>query len=196
MYENNQNQSNSNNGYQEYYYTAGNAKGSTIDAVPKKKQKSKNGFGKKVISTVCLGLVFGVTAGAAFSVPAYKATKELNQAKSGIEQQQTGTLADNTNTTVDENVAVESEASESSSIPTTTDSLSASNASYSTSNTNTVADIVSNCLPSVVSITNKGVTEVKTMFGTYQTDTQSSGSGIIIGQNDTEILIVTNYHVV
>jgi serine protease Do len=34
------------------------------------------------------------------------------------------------------------------------------------------------------------------MFGTYQTDSESSGSGIIIGQNDTELLIVTNYHVV
>lgn len=34
------------------------------------------------------------------------------------------------------------------------------------------------------------------MFGTYQQDTTSSGSGIIIGENDTELLIVTNYHVV
>ena len=34
------------------------------------------------------------------------------------------------------------------------------------------------------------------MFGTYQQDTESSGSGIIIGENDTELLIVTNYHVV
>jgi serine protease Do len=34
------------------------------------------------------------------------------------------------------------------------------------------------------------------MFGTYQTDSESSGSGIIIGENDTELLIVTNYHVV
>ena len=34
------------------------------------------------------------------------------------------------------------------------------------------------------------------MFGTYQQDAESSGSGIIIGENETELLIVTNYHVV
>ena len=34
------------------------------------------------------------------------------------------------------------------------------------------------------------------MFGTYQQDTESSGSGIIIGENESELLIVTNYHVV
>ena len=34
------------------------------------------------------------------------------------------------------------------------------------------------------------------MFGTYKRDTSSSGSGIIIGENESELLIVTNYHVV
>ncbi len=52
------------------------------------------------------------------------------------------------------------------------------------------------CLPSVVSITNKGVSEIMTFFGNYQTESISSGSGIIIGENDSELLIVTNYHVV
>ncbi len=60
----------------------------------------------------------------------------------------------------------------------------------------TIEDIVDACLPSVVSITNRGVYEVMTFFGNYQTESISSGSGIIIGQNDTELLIVTNYHVV
>lgn len=59
-----------------------------------------------------------------------------------------------------------------------------------------IEDIATACLPSVVSITNKGVYEVMTFFGNYQTESISSGSGIIIGQNDTELLIVTNYHVV
>jgi serine protease Do len=186
--ENNQNQSSSNNSYQEYYYTAGNAHGSTVDAVPKKK-KSKGGFGKKVASVVCLGLVFGVTAGAAFSLPTYMTTKELNKTKTQLEQLQGD--ADTTE------AATEAEEIEKSTLPTTSDSLSASNAAYSgASSTNTVAAIAQSCLPSVVSITNKGVTEVRTMFGTYQADSESSGSGIIIGENDTELLIVTNYHVV
>lgn len=59
-----------------------------------------------------------------------------------------------------------------------------------------VSDIVTNCMPSVVSITNVGTQEFQTIFGNYEQDTQSSGSGIIIGKNDTELLIVTNNHVV
>lgn len=59
-----------------------------------------------------------------------------------------------------------------------------------------IEDIVEACLPSVVSITNKGVSEIMTFFGNYQTESISSGSGIIVGQNDKELLIVTNYHVV
>ena len=51
-------------------------------------------------------------------------------------------------------------------------------------------------MPSVVSITNKGVQEIRSWFGTYEQETSGSGSGIIIGQNDTELLIVTNHHVV
>ena len=81
-------------------------------------------------------------------------------------------------------------------LSTTANSLSASNAVMNPDSSATVAAIVDNCLPSVVSITNKGVTEVRTMFGTYQQDAESSGSGIIIGENDKELLIVTNYHVV
>jgi serine protease Do len=196
MYENNDNYSqqsgnngNSNNGYHEYYYSAGSMNGSagpTIDATPKKK-KSKSGFGKKAVSVVCLGLVFGVAAGAAFSVPTYMTTKQLNETKAEIQQMQeeNGSAA-----------GAEEAETEKSTLSTTTDSLSASNASYNNTDSATIAAIAESCLPSVVSITNKGVTEVQTMFGTYQTDSESSGSGIIIGENDTELLIVTNYHVV
>lgn len=60
----------------------------------------------------------------------------------------------------------------------------------------TIENIAEACLPSVVSITNKGVSEIMTFFGNYQTESISSGSGIIIGENNSELLIVTNYHVV
>ena len=90
---------------------------------------------------------------------------------------------------------VQSEAAASTpTLSTTTSSLTTSS-SGSTASAD-VSAIAASCLPSVVSITNKGVSEVRTMFGTYQQDTESSGSGIIIGENDTELLIVTNYHVV
>ena len=68
-----------------------------------------------------------------------------------------------------------------------------------------VSDIVEEAMPSIVSITTKSVEEVQNyygMFGQYgayspeQREVQGSGSGIIIGKNDTELLIATNYHVV
>ena len=69
-----------------------------------------------------------------------------------------------------------------------------------------VSDIVEETMPSIVSITTKSVEEVQSyygMFGQYgayspsqEQEVQGSGSGIIIGKNDSELLIATNYHVV
>lgn len=69
-----------------------------------------------------------------------------------------------------------------------------------------VSDIAAAAMPSIVSITNKSVQEVQDFFSRFgyggysmqpQTqETESRGSGIIIGKNDTELLIVTNNHVV
>lgn len=195
MYENNDNYSqqpdnsgNSANGYREYYYSTNTPNGNynqTINATPLPptgKSRKKGSFGKKAISVVCLGLIFGVTAGAAFSVPATLATRKLKAERLEIQQMQDSLNADASAGKV--------------SLATTADSLTASNTLFGNSTAANVSTIVENCLPSVVSITNKGVTEVRTMFGTYQRDTEGNGSGIIIGENDTELLIVTNYHVV
>lgn len=63
--------------------------------------------------------------------------------------------------------------------------------------TSDVSSIVDETMPSVVSITNMSVQEVMSFFGgVQQQESQSCGSGIIVGQNDTELLIVTNNHVV
>lgn len=68
-----------------------------------------------------------------------------------------------------------------------------------------VSDITTSAMPSIVAITNKSVQEVQDYFSQFgfrgqgQTQTQeteSQGSGIIIGKNDTELLMVTNNHVV
>ncbi len=61
-----------------------------------------------------------------------------------------------------------------------------------------VSEVAKNAMPSVVSITCLTVQEVQSYFfgGGYTQQYESSGSGIIIGQNDTELLIVTNNHVV
>lgn len=60
-----------------------------------------------------------------------------------------------------------------------------------------IADVVENVMPSVVAITNMSIQEVQNFFfGTQEYQSESRGSGIIIGQNDKELLIVTNYHVI
>lgn len=60
-----------------------------------------------------------------------------------------------------------------------------------------VSEIVEAAMPSVVAITNTTLYRTSTWFGQTQTyEVPSSGSGIIVGQNDTELLIVTNNHVI
>ena len=61
-----------------------------------------------------------------------------------------------------------------------------------------VADIAENAMPTIVAITNKSVQEVQSFYRgrTFQYESESCGSGIIVGENDTELLICTNNHVV
>ncbi len=130
------------------------------------KKKKKGGFGKTVAKCLVLALVFGSVSSAAFMGTNYIGKQMLGDAVTTEE-------AGNNNATT----------------PATT-------VAGSSSDVYDVSDIVTNCMPSVVSITNVGTMEFRTFFGTYEQESQSSGSGIIIGRNDTEILIVTNNHVV
>ncbi len=61
-----------------------------------------------------------------------------------------------------------------------------------------VSDVAKVAMPSIVAITNKSLQEIHMMFS-YETqfyESESQGSGIIVGQNDEELLILTNNHVV
>lgn len=63
--------------------------------------------------------------------------------------------------------------------------------------TTDVSQVVENCMPSIVSINNKSVEEVETYYyGVQEFEAESSASGIIIAQNDDELLVATNSHVV
>lgn len=63
--------------------------------------------------------------------------------------------------------------------------------------TSDVSDVVDKVMPSIVSITSMSVEEVQNFFGgTYERTSEGAGTGIIIGQTDTELMIVTNNHVV
>lgn len=114
----------------------------------------------------CVALAFGVVAGAAFQTTSFVSGKLLG-----------------TNSAKSSSKTVES-----AKLTTSGDSSVV---------TTDVTKIVNNAMPSVVSITNMSVQQVQSFFGGMQEQqSESAGSGIIIGQNDSELLIVTNNHVV
>ncbi|MBR4759403.1 MAG: trypsin-like peptidase domain-containing protein [Lachnospiraceae bacterium] len=60
----------------------------------------------------------------------------------------------------------------------------------------TISEITKSVMPSIVSITVKGVEEVQSMFGTQKYEAEGAGSGIVVSETDDSLLIATNNHVV
>ena len=146
---------------------AGNQQG--FGAGPQKDPKApkpKKGYAKKVALVVGAAVLFGAVGGVTMQGTSYLTGKLLGK---------------NTKSTVG-----------------TTKTVSNAKLTTSTSTvTSDVSDIVENTLPSIVSITNMSVQEVQNFFGGIsQQESESAGSGIIISQNDSELLVVTNNHVV
>ena len=146
---------------------AGNQQG--FGAGPQKDPKTskpKKGYMKKAALVVGAAVLFGAVGGVTMQGTSYLTGKLLGK---------------NTKSTVG-----------------TTKTVSNAKLTTSTSTvTSDVSDIVENTLPSIVSITNMSVQEVQNFFGgTSQQESESAGSGIIISQNDSELLVVTNNHVV
>ena len=135
-------------------------------AGPQKAPKPKKGYMKKVALVVGAAVLFGAVGGVMMQGTSYLTGKLLGK---------------NTKSTVG-----------------TTKTVSNAKLTTSTSTvTSDVSDIVENTLPSIVSITNMSVQEVQNFFGGIsQQESESAGSGIIISQNDSELLVVTNNHVV
>ena len=128
---------------------------------------------RKGVKFTAMALTFGVVASAAFQGTNFL----FNQIDGGAQEEQEARLsmADAVNTSSDASASTEEGAAGSSS----------------------VAAIADAAMPSLVAITNQSVQEMMNWFGQSQAyESQSSGSGIIIGQTDTELLIVTNNHVV
>ena len=94
-------------------------------------------------------------------------------------------------------VTAETAAQESSeSVPQTTTAQTSESATAVSSSTN-IENIVEQAMPSVVAINDTMTVEQRNFFGMPQTyQATSSGSGIIVAQSDTELLIATNNHVV
>ncbi|WP_253293523.1 S1C family serine protease [Kineothrix sp. MSJ-39] len=152
----------------------------------KKKHKKEKKPGKGTGRSALNGLVFGLCAALIFcGVVAVGNRTFLKPA-----QQETVASA-----TADTEETTEAAADKSQTdIPNTTtgtaQTVSQAGTGYS------VSDIAKNCMPSIVAITTKGIEEVRSMFGTQQRESEGAGSGIIVGKNDTELLIATNNHVV
>ena len=134
---------------------------------PQEPQKPKKPFPKKVVAIALSAVLVGGLAGAAFEGGSYLTGKVLK--------------TDNSSSASSSNKVVSSA------------QLTTANSSV----TSDISRIVENAMPSIVSITNMSVQKVQSFFGSYQeVPSESAGSGIIIGQNDSELLVVTNNHVV
>ena len=64
------------------------------------------------------------------------------------------------------------------------------------SGTKTVAQVANDAMPSLVTISTMSVQEMRSFFGTQQFEAKGAGTGVIVGENDTELLIATNNHVI
>ena len=143
--------------------------------------RKKTGWGKKILAVCLSGLLFGSCAAGAYLGITYLA---------GSRAQTEGRAAAGTDL---EGVRKDLEISQVETVSTVkseSDSVAAGVA-YD------VSEVVENVMPAMVSIVNNYTETYNTIFGqTYTQQAASSGSGIIIGENDTEIIIATNYHVI
>lgn len=153
-------------------YTTYQMGGSTGSNTEPKKPKKHGGYFRKAMVSVSLGLFFGLFAGIGFYAV----------------QQGTGMLKTGTDTAVVGEVASEAATESSQSTPQL-----ATNVTYVESD---VSDVVEKVMPAMVSIVNN-FTETANVFGQqYTQEEAASGSGIIVGKTDDELLIVSNNHVV
>lgn len=146
------------------------------DSTPEKK---KGGVAGKILLSLSLGLLFGIFAGIGFI--------GVTQAGNAMQGSTPAIIEDKNVILHDEDKVPE--------IPSAAIMKEGDSVVYVDSS-NHVTEIVKNVMPAMVSIINN-YTEVTSFWGrTYTEELSSSGSGIIVSQNDTELLIVTNHHVV
>ena len=152
-----------------YYHNQTGGNGPAPEPDWKKKKKSGKGI---VPLCVALSLVMGTAGGALGSGLVMQQYNKEAAAQQAAEQQ------------IQE------------SFPQTTEPAAGTPTSSTAESGLSIKQISEMCLPSVVAITNKGEAEIRSLWGTFTQETEGSGSGVIIGKTDQELMIVTNYHVV
>lgn len=143
----------------------------------RKKQRSRNKLG----TTIGLAVVFGLVAGIVFQGINLTTERFLVTDTEQKDQVETAQLTKET----------------------TADSKDTQNSADSSEVTGSVASVAKTAMPTVVAITSVSIQEIPYYFGfgfssrsTQQYSSEGSGSGIIVGENDDELLIATNNHVV
>lgn len=143
---------------------------------PSGHRRNQNSFQKKAGTTIALAVIFGLVAAVVFQAANFAADRFLNTGKSSVQIKTTDSV----------------DLQETASDDGTADKV------LSDSENGTVAAVAQASMPSVVAITTVSVQEIPSFFGysSRQYKSASTGSGIIVGDNDDELLIATNNHVV
>lgn len=143
---------------------------------PSGHRRNQNSFQKKAGATIALAVIFGLVAAVVFQAANFAADRFLNTGKSSVQIKTTDSV----------------DLQETASDDGTADKV------LSDSENGTVAAVAQASMPSVVAITTVSVQEIPSFFGysSHQYKSASTGSGIIVGDNDDELLIATNNHVV
>ncbi|MCH5249193.1 MAG: trypsin-like peptidase domain-containing protein [Lachnospiraceae bacterium] len=172
------------NTYPNSYVTVNNAEKKKKEKKEKKKREwNNNSYLKKALICVSLGLFFGICAGLGFYV-VEAATGMLGNRNNNEQSVKAIEESSDADSVVSESVTYDIDGSDVRKNQTITTVVS------------DVSDVVKDVMPAVVSISNT-YTERMSYFGqTMTSEAQASGSGIIVGKNDTELLIATNYHVI
>lgn len=142
---------------------------------PPKKRKEKKGGGGVIALCIALSLVMGTAGGALGSglvMQQYNKNEAAAEAETETRKEQENTPSQKA------------------------EQFPATQTAQTAAAGLSVKQIAEMCMPSVVAITNKGEAEIRSFWGTFIQETEGSGSGVIIGKTDSELLIVTNYHVV
>lgn len=161
---------------------------------PERKKRKKKSRGKKLASTISLAVVFGLVAGVVFQGVNFLADRYVF------------TTTDETEPQI-ETAGLAVSASSDDAAPEGTDSSENGTADVAQSvsaQTGSVSDVAKAAMPTVVAITSVSIQEIPNYFrafgfgygSTQQYSSEGSGSGIIVGENDDELLIATNNHVV
>lgn len=154
--------------------------------VSKPVKKKKKGVFKKVMALILSGVLLGSVAGVTF----YGTTAIANHIDPFAKVLAAlGVIDEEVSDKISENPGKENEGL--GTVPT----LQTGTQGITT--VTDISEIAKNVMPSLVSIVNEyTATQDFGYFGSYEQTYKASGSGIIVGQSDTELLLVTNYHVV